>query len=897
MIGSRLGPFEITAKLGEGGMGEVYRATDTRLDRQVAIKVLPPAFTEDTERLARFEREAKLLAQLHHPNVASIFGLEESEGVRALVMELVEGPTLAEKLASGPLPLPECLSIARQIAEALEAAHEKGIVHRDLKPQNVKVTDEGKVKVLDFGLAKAMDPVVGSGSGAALASPALLSSPTLTAAHGTQLGVILGTAAYMAPEQARGKAVDKRADVWSFGAVLFEMLSGKRLFAGETVSDTLAAVLRADPDWSLLPSSTPPLLCDLLRRCLERDPRRRIHDVADARIVIEDLLDGRAPVPAAAELFPVSAPSAARRWTRRAAVFLLGALAMTPLLLSMRRGPASRTEPAQPISFRQLTFLAGGESSPALSPDGESFAYVKEVDGQKEVFLQRVGGRNPVNLTAGCQADDDEPAFSPDGRRIAYRSECAGGGIFVMGATGESTRKVTDEGYNPSWSPDGRELAVADEKLTSPFGRGTTSHIRVVHVETGERRLLSGRDGMQPVFSPDGRRVAFWGLEEVSARRDLFTVAADGSQSAPEAAVRLLGDPPVDWSPTWSADGRSILFSSTRGGTMNLWRIGVDPATGRPDGAPQPVTVPSSWAGPLSTSTDGRRLAFVDRNVRSAIRVVPFDPAAATVRGVPRDVPLGTLEVHDTVALSPDGRTVLFDQAGLPQNLFLHEESGELRQLTDGEHRDRQGSFSPDGAWIVFQTDRWPGRLGLVRPDGSGLRELPTGRPTSVWYPIWSPDGRLVAAGGTEGPVLMEVSGGAAAAPAQPLAPLDEAGLAFWPYSFSPDSRRLVGTIHSSANTAVGAAVYDIAGRSFRRLPVDRLRNLLLLPDGRRLLVVGRQGLAVLDPETGASRTIAAPADGWSIVWATLSGDGRSLAWHERTDESDIWLAEFEEKE
>jgi serine/threonine-protein kinase len=241
MIGTRLGSYEITAKLGEGGMGEVYRATDSKLKREVAIKVLPAAFTEDKERLARFEREAQLLAQLHHPNIASIFGLEESGGVRALVMELVEGPTLAERLASGPLSLEDALSVARQIAEALEEAHEKGIVHRDLKPQNVKVTADGKVKVLDFGLAKALDPSAGSSADLGR-SPTLMNSPTLTAA-GTQLGVILGTAAYMAPEQARGGAADKRADIWAFGVVLFEMLAGRSLFAGETVSDTLAGVL------------------------------------------------------------------------------------------------------------------------------------------------------------------------------------------------------------------------------------------------------------------------------------------------------------------------------------------------------------------------------------------------------------------------------------------------------------------------------------------------------------------------------------------------------------------------------------------------------------------------------------------------------------------------------
>ena len=306
--GSRLGPYEITAPLGEGGMGDVYRATDSKLKREVAIKVLPEAFAADAERLARFEREAQVLAQLQHPNIASIYGLEESSGVRALVMELVEGDDLAERLKRGPLPLDEALAIARQIAEALEAAHEKGIVHRDLKPANVKLTPDGKVKVLDFGLAKAMDPPAGSASAADLArSPTLMNSPTMTAAHGTQLGVILGTAAYMAPEQARGGAVDKRADIWAFGVVLYEMLTGRSLFAADTVSDTLAGVLKSEIDLAKLPAGTPPAIRRLLRRCLERNPKNRLHDIADARIVLDELEAGVADESPVAPATPVRA--------------------------------------------------------------------------------------------------------------------------------------------------------------------------------------------------------------------------------------------------------------------------------------------------------------------------------------------------------------------------------------------------------------------------------------------------------------------------------------------------------------------------------------------------------------------------------------------------------------
>src|SRR5262245_22616932 len=300
--GARLGPYEILHLVGEGGMGEVWRATDTRLNRDVAIKVLPPAFTDDKERLARFEREARLLAQLHHPNIASIFGLEEGDGARALVMELVAGPTLAERLTAGAIPLADSLSIGRQIALALEEAHDKGIIHRDLKPQNIKAPVDGTIKVLDFGLAKVLERPGFPADVNALHSPTLLNSPTMSVLTGTQLGVILGTAAYMSPEQARGSVVDKRADIWAFGVVLFEMLAGRQLFRGETVSDVLASVLARDPDWTTLPGTTPSAVVRLLHRCLERNPKNRLHDIADARIELTSATDESSTSASSAEL-------------------------------------------------------------------------------------------------------------------------------------------------------------------------------------------------------------------------------------------------------------------------------------------------------------------------------------------------------------------------------------------------------------------------------------------------------------------------------------------------------------------------------------------------------------------------------------------------------------------
>jgi len=324
--GTRLGSYEILSPLGAGGMGEVYRARDAKLNRDVAIKVLPEAVAEDAERLARFQREAQVLASLNHPHIAAIYGLEKSGHVEALVLELVEGETLAERIGAGPIPVDEALAIARQIVDALEAAHEKGIVHRDLKPANVKITPEGKVKVLDFGLAKAL---TGDAS-----SPDVSHSPTLTA-QATQAGVVIGTAAYMSPEQARGKAVDKRADIWAFGAVLYEMLAGRKAFEGETVSDTLAAVLRADIDWSSLPPQTPAAVRGVLRRCLDRDPKHRLRDIGDARIALEDLVStasGAVGAGADAPPLPVRRPV----WPWLAAGIVLGGLFV--LLVFYTRG-------------------------------------------------------------------------------------------------------------------------------------------------------------------------------------------------------------------------------------------------------------------------------------------------------------------------------------------------------------------------------------------------------------------------------------------------------------------------------------------------------------------------------------------------------------------------------
>src|ERR1017187_26050 len=398
--GTRLGPYEIQSPLGAGGMGEVYRATDSKLGRDVALKVILQEFAQDTQLMSRFQREAQVLASLNHPNIASIYGLEDSGGVQALVMELVEGPTLAGRITEVAIPLEEALPIAKQIAEALEYAHERGIIHRDLKPANIKVTHDGKVKVLDFGLAKALQGDA--------ATKNISNSPTLTL-EATKAGVILGTAAYMSPEQAKGKAVDRRADIWSFGVVLFEMLSGRQMYVGETATDIMAAVVRAEPDWSQLPKNLPRRVRELLQRCLVKDDKRRLRDIGDAKLALEDAMNA---APEAASIAPPTSLWRALPWAIAAI-----AIAVAAWTFAHRNGSdaASREvmhlDIAYPANVEPISGLQGG---PSISPDGQSVAMIGVREGVRRLYIRRIDRPEATEIsnTAGASA----ASFSPDSK-------------------------------------------------------------------------------------------------------------------------------------------------------------------------------------------------------------------------------------------------------------------------------------------------------------------------------------------------------------------------------------------------------------------------------------------------------------------------------------------------
>ena len=912
--GYRLGPYEIEAPIGAGGMGEVYRARDTRLRREVAVKVLPGSFSQDPDRLRRFEQEARAASALNHPGILTIHDFGEHEGSPYVVSELLEGEDLRQRMAGAPLSVRKALDYAAQTARGLAAAHERGIVHRDLKPENLFVTRDGRVKILDFGLAKLMEPE----------RPGLPMTEVSTRTPGTEPGVVMGTLGYMSPEQVRGQPADHRSDIFSFGAVLYEMLSGKRAFAGGSAADTMSAILREDPpELATAEPSLSPALDRIVRRCLEKDPQHRFHSAHDLAFALESVTGTTGAARAVPR--PSELPTGRRRKTlvRTGATVLLIALAAAAswlagyrLVRSRAAGPAA-TGAIAGAMFQPLTTQSGVELFPTISPDGKTVVYVGYSSGNADLYLQRVDGRNAINLTRDTPEDDIQPAFSPDGSQIAFRSERGGGGIFLMGATGESVRRLTDSGFNPAWSPDGKEIVVADEGIQTPLSRNVKSRLWAVDVATGAKRIVTrgdavesswSGDSVQPSWSPHGHRIAYWG-HRPGHHRDIWTVPAVPVAGAKPGAgeVPVTEDPAVDWNPVWSPDGAWLYFSSDRNGTMNLWRVGIDEKTGKVLGKPEPVVAPSRWVGHMSIAADGRRMVFASADETSIVESVPFDPVGGRVTGEPAPLLAGALLVRE-IGISPDGKWISFSSRGTREDLFVASADGSsLRQLTSDAFRERGADWSADGKRIVFYSDR-TGRWEFwsIHPDGSALTQL-TRETVDPWSARWSPDGaRLAFPDGTT-TYLMPLGRPLGTEKPEPLPRFDAAGDAFAVSSWSADGRALAGTVSRPDGSEIpGVVVYRIDSGQYRRL-TDFGDDAHWLSDGRRLLVgdstSGR--ISLVDAASGKSVLVVdalrlrpgeRSGSGIGVFRAKfgVSRDDRTIFTVRDHSEADIWQVELE---
>ncbi len=803
--GNKLAHYEISGPLGAGGMGEVYRARDTKLGRDVAIKVLPDDFTSDTERLGRFDREARVLASLNHPHVAAIHGFEEDSGTRFLVMELAAGETISQRLTKGPIPGDEAIAIARQIVDALESAHEKGIIHRDLKPANVMIDEDGKVKVLDFGLAKALDVEEGPDSG-------ISNSPTMVRAA-TQAGMILGTAGYMSPEQAKGKKVDRRADIWAFGVVLFEMLSGQRMFEGETVSETLAQVIMREPEWSRLPKATPPHVRRLLERCLTADPRKRLQSIGEARIILDEGMSGEVPVVTSADAGAVVKRSSVVPWV----VAALSVVALVAALFLMRPEPQRviRAE-LPPPEGTEFHIHPSGPGPGTLSPDGAHIVFAARAEnGSAMLYVRAISdaGARPLAGTEGARY----PFWSPDSRYIGFFQQGEGGLKKVDRSGGPPVSLCpAPNGKGGSWSQEGVIV----------FTPNSSNTLQRVSSAGGEPAELTTIDGSKhnshrhPRFLPDGKHFLFFARGSSPDNSEVMIGSIDGLDPVSLVKTRtqaeyangyvlfvreqsLMAQPfdprkltttgeavPIAEKIAVATGASMAAFSSSRNGTLAYMTgvVSTDVAIEVRDRDGQ-VTATLSEPGSYRhavISPNGKYVATkvmdqsfgtgdiwvfeMERNLRSRFTFAPEDDdhpiwtpdgesivfeakAGDSKRGIYRKAVGGTedaellyesdIDVTPT-SFSPDGRLLLLTLEKGPSDIWVLDlEKGEASPVRESEFIDISATFSPDGKWVAYSSNESGEFQIYVVPWPDKGRRWQVSKEQSV-YPFWTSDGREI---------------------------------------------------------------------------------------------------------------------------------------------------------
>ncbi len=859
MVGQTLAHYKILEKIGSGGMGDVYLAEDTKLDRKVALKVLPPELAESEQRRARFTREAKAIAALDHPNIVQVFSVEEADGIHFITMQLVHGKTLTELLPKNGFPLDRFFDIAIPLADAVAAAHQEGITHRDLKPDNVMVTDDGRIKVLDFGLAK---PARGF-----VATDAQSEMPTHAK---TEQGLIVGTPNYMSPEQATGKSVDARTDIFSLGIIYYELLAGRRPFEGETPGEILSAIVKDTPA-SL--DGTPRELSKIVRRCLTKEPNRRFQSALDVRNELDELRhedagDVEEPMAAASRRAPVVVAALVAAILAGAAGYFL-------------RPPADARAVPRLVNPERVTAAEGVEDYPAWSPDGTTLAYESNRGRNWDIWITQVGSGVSLNRTEDHVGADRSPSWSPDGQQIAFWSLREGGGIFVMSALAGAPRKIADAGMYgvPQWSGDGERLGYV--------GFDGESFFEIVSLRDGTRERFALPSLNAPVtsvrWSPDRRLVAYLDSGDwTSSSHPLLVLRlADGE------LFEVTDGRGAVWSPSWAPDGRRLYFVSDRGGTQDLWVRDID-ENGRPVGIARAITS-GFGVRSVSLSANATRLAYSQgRRVANVWRVPILTRGVATWE----DAEQITFEraVVESIDVSPEGDRLLYDSDRTGErNIWVKLlDSGELRQVTHHPAGDWDPHLSPDGKGVVFHSMRSGNRdVWVLSEIGKTPRQL-TPHAVSDTSPVWSPDGRKIAFSSPRSGVwetwVILLEGGE---PMQLTAGPVEPGYATW----SPDGR----WVATSGVSQSGLWRVPSEGGDEELITQGPAGRALYSPDGSHIYFIGRDQTAgnlwAVSLADGSERPLTDFSDKRGGLGAeAIATDGTYLYFTWEDSVGDIWV-------
>jgi serine/threonine protein kinase len=900
LVGQTFSHYSVVSVLGVGGMGEVYLARDTRLARKVALKFLPPQYTRDATRIWRFEREARAASALNHPNIITIYEIGEIAEKHFIVSEYIDGHTLRELLAKGPLAVRDAVEIAIQMAGALAAAHEAGIIHRDIKPENVMLRRDGYVKVLDFGLVKLTERRRSLGE-------TNVSEGDLGKTHP---GAVLGTVRYMSPEQALGQDVDQRSDLFSLGVMLYELLTGASPFKGASSADVLDAIVHHPPlPPGRLRAEIPAELDRVLGRLLEKDRELRYQTASDLRAVLKRFkreLDSspshsasnssngssgghrdRAAAVIAARRTPKALPAAA--------ILTLIAAFVVILWWFGWRGPHTEASPWLSAYSTQLTDFPGEERDPNLSPDGKILYFARAVNDNWDLYWQRVDGSKAQPLTPDSPQDDTQPACSPDGNRIVFRSERNGGGLFVMGSTGESVRQLSDFGFHPAWSPGGREIVCGTASIAVPAARTSDSELYVINAETGEKRKLEiNGDAARPHWSPTGHRIAYMGRRR-QGQSDIWTIPAAGG-----APVQVTNDVDADWNPIWSPDGKYMYFVSDRKGGLGLWRVAIDEQSGRALSKPEVVLGPTSQAWQFDIGRDQRRMVYQRRFTRANIQAVEFDPQRFAPAGQPTWITQGS-RPSGGPDINADGTLITHHSiGGLQEDIFVikSDGSGVATNLTNDTARDRTPRWSPDGKQIAFYSNFEGGtQVWVVNADGSGRRKL-TNVDRGVAYPFWSPDGKRlgysIIASQT---YLIDLAKSWEQQTPFAVPPVNAEGHWFIGWSWSPDGKRIAGwrggKVGGEVRDLPGVFLYSLETQTYEQITEKIGRNPVWLKDGRHLLFTDNGTLYLVDAQTKETRVLM-PRPHDAITTACISGDNRRIYYTLSAYEADIHLLTLE---